>query len=238
MSRLLFARFVPLFSLLALVGSASLSHAAQYNDRLINLSSRARAGTGDNALIAGFVIGSGSEKKVLIRAAGPSLAQFGLTGVLANPKLEVFDSRGLKVAENDDWSVFSGGPVASAADFAAAGAFGFSSPTSGDSAIMATLAPGGYTVKVSGDGAATGVALVEVYDVSGAAQLMNLSTRAQVQTGSQIVISGLVIAPGTAVRKVLVRAAGPALGEFGVQGVLSDPVVSLLNSSNAVIRFQ
>jgi uncharacterized protein (DUF1800 family) len=235
MSRLLFARLAPLFSLLALVGSASLSHAAQYNDRLINLSSRARAGTGDNALIAGFVIGSGSEKKVLIRAAGPSLAQFGLTGVLANPKLEVFDSRGLKVAENDDWSVFSGGPVATAADFAAAGAFGFSSPTSGDSAIMATLAPGGYTVKVSGDGAATGVALVEVYDVSGAAQLMNLSTRAQVQTGSQIVISGLVIAPGTAVRKVLVRAAGPALGEFGVQGVLTDPVVSLLNSNNAVI---
>ncbi|MFO1451864.1 MAG: DUF1800 family protein [Opitutaceae bacterium] len=235
MPRPCFARFVPLIALFAAFASAPSSPAAQYNDRLINLSSRARAGTGDNALIAGFVIGEGSEKKVLIRAAGPSLAQFGLTGVLANPRLEVFDSRGLKVAENDDWGTFSGGPVATATDFIAAGAFAFSSPASGDSAVMATLAPGGYTVKVSGEGTNTGVALVEVYDVSGAAQLMNLSTRAQVQTGSQIVISGLVIAPGTAVRKVLVRAAGPALGEFGVQGTLADPVVTLLNSNNTVI---
>jgi len=226
---------VRLLSVLAVLWAATPSPAAQYNDRLVNLSSRARAGTGDNALIAGFVVGSGSEKRVLIRAAGPSLGMFNLTGTLANPRLEVFDSQGIKVAENDDWGTFSGGPVATVSDFAAAGAFGFSGPGSADAAVMATLAPGGYTVKVTGEGDGTGIALVEVYDVSGAAQLMNLSTRAQVLTGSQIVISGLVIAPGAAVRKLLVRAAGPALAPFRVQNTLADPVVTIVNSSNAVI---
>ena len=235
MRRTPFRVFLRFGLLLALGAWPLVSTAAEYNDRLLNLSSRARAGTGDNALIAGFVIGSGAEKRVLVRAAGPALVPFGLSGTLSNPRLELFNSQGIKIAENDDWGVVSGGGAATAADFRAVGAFAFPSATSADAALIATLPPGSYTAKVTGDGAATGVALVEVYDVAGAAPLLNLSTRAQVQTGSQIVISGLVVAPGTAVRKVLVRAAGPALATFGVQGTLSDPVVSVLNDKGVTL---
>lgn len=233
-----FPRCAPLVTLLALVALIAWPRpavAAEYPDRLVNLSSRARVGTGDNALIAGFVVGEGAEKRVLVRAAGPSLAPFNLTGTLANPRLELYNSQGIKIAENDDWGVASGNTAATAADFRAAGAFAFASATSTDSALVATLPPGSYTAKVSGDGAATGVALVEVYDLAGAAPLLNLSTRALVQTGSQIVISGLVVAPGTASRKVLVRAAGPALAAFGVPGTLADPVVTVLNDRGATL---
>jgi uncharacterized protein (DUF1800 family) len=200
-------------------------------DRVLNLSSRARAGVSADALIAGFVIGPGAPKQVLIRAVGPSLAPFNVAGLLANPKLEVFDSAGIKVLENDDWGTIAGGPVPLASDFAAVGAFALTGPSSQDAAVLATLPSGGYTVQVSGATGESGVALVEVYDVSGGAQLMNLSTRARVQSGSQIVISGLVVAPGSGLRKMLVRAAGPSLDAFGLTGTLADPVLTLLDSA-------
>lgn len=223
---------------LACLSVVSFVSGAQYDQRLINISTRARVGSGDNnAVIAGFVIGQGPSKQVLIRASGPSLTQpaIGLSAgeVLANPRIEVYNGNQVKILENDNWKVPGSGTLATSADFNAVGAFPFSSDN--DAALLATLAPGSYTVIVTGEGTSTGLALVEVYDVSGASQLINLSTRAEVQTGANIVISGLVVAPGSGVRRVLIRAIGPTLSEFHVANPLANPVMSILNSSGAQI---
>ncbi|MBP7141240.1 MAG: DUF1800 family protein [Opitutaceae bacterium] len=224
--------------LLASLAFVPLSSGAQYDQRLINISTRARVVTGgNNAVIAGFVISPGPSKQVLIRASGPSLTQPGIglnTGeVLANPRIEVYDGKSAKILENDNWKVPSGGTLATSADFSAVGAFPFSSDN--DAALLATLAPGSYTVIVTGEGTSTGLALVEVYDVSGSSQLINLSTRAEVQTGANIVISGLVVAPGSGLRRVLIRAIGPTLSEFQVANPLANPIMTILNSSGTQI---
>ena len=223
---------------LAGIATVPLSSGAQYDQRLINISTRARVGSGDNnAVIAGFVISPGPSKQVLIRASGPSLTQPGIGvsagDVLANPRIAVYDSHSVKILENDNWKVPGTGTLATSADFSAVGAFPFSSDN--DAALLATLAPGSYTVIVNGEGTSTGLALVEVYDVSGSSQLINLSTRAEVQTGANIVISGLVVAPGSGTRRVLFRAIGPTLADFNVANPLANPVMTILNSNGTAI---
>lgn len=127
--------------------------------RLINLSARAVVGTGDNLLIAGFVVSGTGSKRVLIRAIGPTLSAFGVAGVLGHPQLTVFRD-GSVIAANDDW----GGNVALSTAGASVGAFNLS-PTSADAALLLTLNPATYTVQVSGAGGTTGVALVEIYEL-------------------------------------------------------------------------
>ncbi|MBL9187944.1 MAG: hypothetical protein JNK23_10730 [Opitutaceae bacterium] len=130
--------------------------------RLINVSARTVSGTGADVLIAGFVIAGppGSAKRVLLRAIGPTLTVFGVAGVLADPKLELFNASSVKIQENDNW----GGAAELAAAFGAVGAFGLDG-ASRDAALVTTLAPGNYSAQVSGIGGGTGVALVEVYEV-------------------------------------------------------------------------
>ncbi|MCC6989029.1 MAG: immunoglobulin domain-containing protein [Acidobacteria bacterium] len=125
--------------------------------RLVNVSARSRVGTGDDVLIAGFGISGTGTKRLLIRAVGPALAGFGVTGTLADPVLELFTGA-TKLAENDDW------PAELAPQFAAAGAFALTRG-SRDAALVVTLPPGAYTAQVHGSGAATGEALVEIYEV-------------------------------------------------------------------------
>ncbi|HRE84119.1 MAG TPA: hypothetical protein PLN52_23950, partial [Opitutaceae bacterium] len=185
------------------------SRAAERVERLVNLSSRANVGVGAQAMVAGFIVGEGAPKQILIRAVGPSLAQFpGLADLaLKKPYLEVFDHRGAKLFENTSWRRGTFGTLATAADFASVGAFSLVSDE--DAALLVTLAPGAYTAQVSAEN--RGVGLIEVYDVSGNARLLNLSTRAQLQSPSDIVISGLVVASGAAPKRLLVRAMGPSL---------------------------
>lgn len=130
--------------------------------RLINVSARTVSGTGADVLIAGFVISGppGSTKRVLLRAVGPTLAVFGVAGVLADPRLELFNGSAVKIQENDNW----GGGVELSETFRSVGAFGLDGG-SRDAALVATLATGTYTAQVSGVGGTTGVALVEVYEV-------------------------------------------------------------------------
>ena len=187
--------------------------AAQYDQRLANLSTRGQIGTGANIMITGFVVNEGAPKKVLVRAAGYSLARFGLATntLLANPTLSIFNGDGQLVLQNDTW-----GPTDTdlRATTIAAGAFALGTTTangSNDAALVATLSPGTYTAQVSGVNNTSGIGLLEVYDISGSARLINLSTRAVVAAGNGVLISGLVIAPSTGPRRLLIRAAGPAL---------------------------
>lgn len=132
--------------------------------RLVNLSARTNVGTGDNLLVIGFVVTGGASQKVLIRGVGPSLAQFGVGGVLQNPQLVVFSGKNgssKEIARNDDW-----GGAADLAD-AAAKVFAFAlPPASKDAVLLLTLPPGTYTAQVSGVGGTSGVALAEVYEVN------------------------------------------------------------------------
>lgn len=219
----------------ALLAAPSL-FAAQYNDRLANLSTRAQVGSGSNVAVVGFVIGPGSSKNVLIRAVGPTLSQLSVPGVISDPQIDVFDSGGHRILGNDNWgSAIAPAGAATSTIFNSVGAFTL--PTgSRDAALVATLAPGLYTAQVSGVGAASGIALVEVYDLTGSGRLINLSTRAQVGTGAGIMISGLVLAPGSGVRKILVRAAGPGLSLLNVtSGVLADPAIAVFDATNTQI---
>ncbi|HRE84250.1 MAG TPA: hypothetical protein PLN52_24615, partial [Opitutaceae bacterium] len=127
-----------------------------------NLSVRGRAGFGNDTLIAGFVIES-TAKQVLVRGVGPQLTEFDVAGVLADPKISVYDSAGRLVAENDNWSSGSANETAQiVATAAKAGAFPLNAGSK-DAALLRTLPPGAYTVHVSGVGGTSGVAMAEVY---------------------------------------------------------------------------
>ncbi|MDB6092444.1 MAG: repeat containing protein [Verrucomicrobia bacterium] len=134
------------------------------NTKLINVSSRAQVGSGDGVLIAGFVVGGTDARTVLIRAVGPTLGNYGVTGALADPQLDVTQAvAGVNVviASNDNW----GGSTQVSAAASAVGAFAFSSATSKDAAVLVTLQPGVYSAKASGVGGISGIALIEVYEV-------------------------------------------------------------------------
>jgi hypothetical protein len=129
---------------------------------LVNASARAYVGTGENVLIPGFVIGGSGTLRVLIRAVGPTLANFNVAGVLADPTITLYRDKTV-LATNDNWS--SGTNASAIASTATAvGAFTLSAGSK-DAAVLATLPPGSYTAVVSGVGATTGTALVELYVV-------------------------------------------------------------------------
>ncbi len=204
---------------------------------LVNLSTRAAVGTGANLVIPGITVRGTAPKTLLIRAAGPALSAFGVTGTLANPALAVFDAAGDRVFFNDNWSEVPDVPALAAAT-AAQGAFALPAG-SRDAAMLVTLRPGSYTVQVSGVGtgtAAQGVALVEVYEADATpGTLVNLSCRARVGTGGDVLIAGFAVG-GTASKRLLIRGVGPTLGALGVTGTLADPKLELIRQSdNAVL---
>ena len=202
--------------------------------RLTNISTR--GSVGPDALISGFVVTGEKPKQMLVRAAGPALAGFGLSGTLAETSLVVMNAAGQPLATNEGWSA---APNASAIGTTAArlGAFPFS-PGSADSALLLTLAPGNYTAHVTGRNGATGVALVEAYDADAlsneGSRAINISTRGTVSAG-QPMIAGFFLA-GADARRVLIRAVGPSLGLFGLNGVLPKPRITLHDSSGAILR--
>ena len=128
------------------------------NPRLINVSARNLVGTGADILIAGVTLAGTGSKNLLIRAVGPTLGVFGVPGTLVDPKLSIYNSSGVVIAENDNWS---GGL---AGTFASVGAFALASGSK-DAALVISLPPGGYTVQVSGADGGTGEALIELYEL-------------------------------------------------------------------------
>ena len=134
--------------------------------RLSNISTRSFVQTGEHVMIGGFIVQGAGPKRVIIRAIGPELTQFGIPDALANPRLELHNGSGALIATNDDWqTTILGGIITNnqVSDIQNSG----HAPTSGtESAIIADLQPGNYTAIVQGVNNTAGVALVEVYDLN------------------------------------------------------------------------
>jgi hypothetical protein len=201
-----------------------------------NISTRALVQTGDNVVISGFIVQGTVTKSVIVRAIGPDLSQYGIPNVLANPFLALHDSTGALIASNNNWAATILGGIITASQADEIQASGLAPGDELDSAIIADLPPGAYTAIVSGVNGLTGVGLPEVYDLSGdsGSVLTNLSTRAFVQTGDDVLIGGLIL-QGTQPKKVLVRAIGPELAQNGIPTPLADPTLELYDATGALI---
>lgn len=203
---------------------------------LVNISTRSQVGTGDNVLIAGFVLTgpATTPKNVLIRASGPVLAGQNVGNPLSHPVITLVQG-GTVLASNQGWST-AGNAAAIAATGTAVGAFSFPSG-SNDSALLIQLLPGVYSALVSGaDG--NGISLVEVYDgevANASAHPVNVSTRGLVGTGDNVLIAGFAVS-GTAPQKFLIRAVGPGLAGFNVTSRLADPQFHLYKDSTVLMQ--
>jgi hypothetical protein len=211
------------------IGAAPPSH-------LGNISTRAFVQTGDNVMIGGFVVQGPFSKRVIIRALGPELTRFGVPNVLTDPTLDVYDANGSLIASNDSWQNTVIGGIITADQVRDIRSSGHAPTDPSESAIIADLPAGNYTAIVRGANNTTGVGLVEVYDLapSGNSTLSNISTRSFVQTGDNVMIGGFIV-QGTQPKKVIVRAIGPELSQFGVPDSLSNPTLELHNSTGELI---
>ncbi|HKP02010.1 MAG TPA: hypothetical protein VJU77_01495, partial [Chthoniobacterales bacterium] len=162
-----------------------------------NISTRLVVGTDDNVLIEGFIVQgpAGSSKKILVRAIGPSLAQFGVPGALANPTLEIHDASGATVATNNDWKTTQIGGLIPGNQFTEINGSGLAPSSDLESAIIANLEPGSYTAVVRGAGNTVGTGVVDAFDLSSAspARLANIATRGLVQPGDGLMIAGFIV---------------------------------------------
>jgi uncharacterized delta-60 repeat protein len=196
----------------------------------VNLSTRMLVQTGDNVGIGGFIITGTAPKHVLLRAIGPSLTQSGVPDALADPVLELHGPGAFVTITNDNWR---DDPVQEAAILAT----GIPPTNDLESAIDMTLNPGAYTAVVRGKDNTSGVALVEVYDLSQAvpAKLANISTRAFVSTGDNIVIAGFMLGSNSGDDRIVVRGIGPSLAAVGVTNALADPTLELRDGNGAIL---
>jgi hypothetical protein len=197
--------------------------------QLLNISSRLYTGSGDNNLIAGFIITGTDSKKLIIRALGPSLTAYGVSGALSDPTLELHDQTGAIIAINDNWKDTQQAQIV---------ATNFAPADDRESAIMATLAPGAYTAIARGAAGSAGIVLLEVYDLdrNANARLGNMSARGFVDLGDNLLIGGAILGGGNSgVNVVIARALGPSLGAFGIQNAMQDPILELHNQDGTLV---
>jgi hypothetical protein len=196
----------------------------------VNFSTRMRVQTGDNVGIGGFIITGTVPKHVLIRAIGPSLTQFGVPDVLADPVLELHGPGTFVTTTNDNWK---DDPVQEALIKAT----GIPPTNDLESVIEARLDPGAYTAVVRGKNNTTGVGLVEVYDLDTevSSKLANISTRAFVSTGDNIVIAGFTLGSNPGNDRIAVRGLGPSLTGFGISNALANPTLELRDGNGALL---
>ncbi len=205
---------------------------------MINLSARTEIGEGSAAVFPGFVVTGNESAEMLIRASGPTLADFGVVGTADDPSLTLYNNATnppTPIATNDNWGDYPD-QVQLAAAVGRVGAFA-QKDGSTDAALLATLSPGLYSAQTSNVSGNPGVALVEVYDggagATGVRRMTNLSCRAHVGAGDQALIPGIVVS-GDEPATLLIRAVGPGLEPFGVTGVLGDPVATLFDANGPV----
>jgi phospholipase/lecithinase/hemolysin len=196
--------------------------------KAVNLATRLFVDTGERVAIAGFIVTGDISKKVMLRGIGPSLTQSGVPAPLDDPTLTLFDSDGNVVMMNDDWR--------NSPDAAEIMSTGIAPQNDRESAIIATLAPGNYTVALAGNSSGTGNGLVEVYDLAPgtSATLGNVSTRGFVGSGDNVMIGGVIIGSGENPIVVL-RAMGPTLSAAGITEPLLDPTLELYDQNGAIL---
>lgn len=200
--------------------------------RLINISSRALVGSGENALITGVVVADTESKRYLARAIGPGLAAFGTAGPVADPQLSIFTADGVERFRNNGWQ--NGSDPAQLMQFTrSAGAFPLAAEST-DSALAVGVSTGAYTVQITTPSGQPGVGLAELYEVDANGRTVNLSTRAHVGTEDRVLIGGFVV-HGAAHKRMLIRAVGPTLGAFGVSEALADPVLTIYSGAAALV---
>ncbi len=201
-----------------------------------NVSTRSFVQTGSNVMIGGFIVQGSGPKRVIIRAIGPELTQYGVPNALANPILELHNGTGALIATNNDWQTTILGGIITGSQVSDIQNSGHAPTEASESAIIANLQPGNYTAILRGVNNTTGVALVEVYDLTPGASssLGNVSTRSFVQTGSNVMIGGFIV-QGNGPKRVIIRALGPELTQFGVLNALANPRLELHNGSGALI---
>ena len=182
-------------------------------------------------MIGGLIITGNAPKNLALRGIGPSLAGFGIADALADPVLELRDSSGALLFQNDHW----GDDPTQASQLMA---LGLAPQHPSEAGIVATLVPGAaYTAILAGKNNGTGVGLVEIYDTNQAAnsQLANISTRGIVRTGNNVMIGGFILGGGTASSSVAVRGIGPSLSQSGLSNLLADPTLELRNGNGALL---
>jgi uncharacterized repeat protein (TIGR02543 family) len=196
--------------------------------RLGNISTRGHVLTGNDVMIGGFVIGGSTSKTVAIVATGPSLSSFGIANPMANPTLTLVRSSDQAiVGSNNDWQSDPNAPQLQAEGF------GPSHPS--EAGMLVTLPPGAYTAIVQGFGGGTGVAVVGVYEVDHPeTPLANISTRARVGTGNDVVIGGFVV-QGSGPQTLAIVATGPSLASHGIASPLANPTLTLVRSSDQTV---
>lgn len=190
---------------------------------LLNISTRLRTQGGENVLIGGFIINGSEPKEIVLRAIGPSLP---MAGKLGDPILELYDSSGTVIHQNNNWNAHRTEVLAT----------GIPPSDEHEAVIVVNLPPGSYTAVVRGVNGASGVALVEAYDLSADSnsRLANISTRGVVESGDNVMIGGFIIGGGESTN-VAVRAIGPSLGTQGVSGALSDPMLEVYNANGGLL---
>jgi hypothetical protein len=193
---------------------------------LANISTRVQASASSPG-IGGFIIQGSGTKRVIVRALGPSLASAGIASFLTKPELELHDASGSLIAYNFRWPDTQWLEIENT---------GLTNLDFDDAVIVQDLAPGAYTAVVKGYGDASGIALVEVYDLdsSSGSTLANISTRGRVGVGDNVMIAGFILA-GAEPTKVLLRALGPDLTAHGVAGALQNPALELYNGNGVLI---
>ena len=197
----------------------------------LNISVRSRVGTGNDVMISGFIITAGSAKKVILRGLGPSLQQADVPNPLPDPFLELHAGDSSLISANNNWKDntpaqqldITSNQLAPSNDL--------------ESAIVATLQPGTYTAVIRGQDNTSGVGLLEVYDVDTAStsRLANISGRASVLTGTNVLISGFIVGQNIGAAKVIVRGMGPSLAQPGITNPLADPTLEVRDNNGALV---
>jgi hypothetical protein len=201
---------------------------AALSGKLQNISTRAHVGTGDDVVIGGFIITGTDAKSVLLRGIGPSMNIGGvpMPGRLEDPVIAVYNSSGVQTAVNNDWR------DSQQAEIEATGL----APTDDlESALLVALPPAAYTVKLLGLNGRTGIGLIEIYDLTPeSSHLANMSTRARVAGGDNVMIGGLIVGPSNAPGAgVVIRGMGPSL--ISVPNPLQDPMIELWDGNGTLL---
>ncbi len=196
--------------------------------KLVNIAGRLQVGTNDNVGIGGFILQGTTPKRVLMRGIGPSLRGNSggpLAGTLQDPVIDLYDSNG-GVTTNDNWKTFQQTDIEQT---------GLAPSDDREAALLATLPPGNHTAILRGANNTTGVGLVEIYDLQAdTSELGNLSVRADIQSGDNILIAGIIARAGDA-RDVLFRGIGPELQTRGVANALQDPTMELFDVNGTLL---